>query len=89
MAATTKPFSDYDQNQQFRKAYIDTGAMTVDGFAASAVGRKITQTISTTSSANDTLTFNFYENSTDLLMTLVVIYTDSTYSTLLSVERTV
>lgn len=87
MAHTTKPFSEYDQNQIFKKSYNENGTVGVDGFIAGRVGNKITQTVSTTTAPNDTLTF-VYTDIDGPLMTLVVIYTDNTYNTLISVQRT-
>lgn len=88
MAASSKSMSDYDQNQIVRKVYNDSGTLSVDGFVAGAVGRKITETTSTTTNPDDTKTYHFYENVSTLLMTIVVIYTDNTYETLVSVQRT-
>jgi hypothetical protein len=59
----------------------------VNGFLAGKVGRKITQTITTTNVPNDTAVYAFSEGATSLY-TYTVIYTDATQSVLLSAERT-
>ena len=87
MAQTSKPFSERDPGQVQQLAFNDVDAsLTTGGFLTAKVGRKIVQTISTTSSPNDTLTFTFSENGTQLYQ-FKVIYTDSSYSTMISAER--
>ena len=88
MSDATKPFSLYDQQQIFKKAYNPSGTLAVDGFLAGEVGRKITRALTTTNVLNDTEIFSYYENQTTLLFQLTVVYTDATRSDLLSVERT-
>lgn len=86
MSATQKRFSEFDQNQIFKKSYNDAGTLSVDGFIAGLVGRKVALAISTTTVANDTQTFTFSENGTTLFV-IKIIYTDSSYSTMISAER--
>lgn len=86
MSATQKRFSEFDQNQIFKKSYNDAGTLSVDGFLTGLVGRKVELTISTTTVLNDTQTFQFSENGTTLFV-LKVIYTDNTYATMISAER--
>lgn len=61
-------------------------SLTTSGYLVAKVGRKITQTISTTSVANDTLLFDYLEDSVSLYV-IKVIYTDGTRTTMTSVER--
>lgn len=87
MSNTTKGFTDRDANQVQQLVFNDVDAsLTTGGFLTGKVGRKIVQTISTTSSPNDTLTFTFSENGIQLYQ-FKVIYTDSSYSTMISAER--
>lgn len=84
-----KIWSDVDANQALYQSYNQVDAsLTTNGFLIGKVGNKITQTISTTTIANDTSTFNFYCDFTTLLYTYVLIFTDGTQSTLLSATRT-
>lgn len=57
MSQTSKPFSEYDQAQIFKKAYNDSGTISVDGFLTGAIGRKVVQAASTTTNPNDTITY--------------------------------
>lgn len=83
-----KHMTKKDDEQTARYAYNDVNAtLGVDGFIVGLVGRRITQTMSTTNVADDTATFDFFEG-TNLLYTIRVIYTDGTQETLLEVERT-
>jgi hypothetical protein len=90
MTQTAKLMSDRDASQTQKFAYNDINAsVTTDGFLAPMVGRKITQTISTTTVLNDTTTISFFEDSgSTLLYTYKIIYTDATQATWLSAERT-
>lgn len=84
---TRKPLADLDANQTLMAAFNTVDAtLTTNGFLVGLVGRKIIQTISTTSSAGDTSTFAFSENGTPLY-SLKLIYTDGTQATLISAER--
>jgi hypothetical protein len=85
---TTKGLSERDFQQTLKHSYNDIdGSLTTAGFLTGKVGRKVTQTISTTTVSNDTLTFTFSESGIDLYA-IKVIYSDATYTTLLSAERT-
>lgn len=87
MSQTTKPTSQYDSSQTLQRAFNDIDAsLTINGFLTGMVGRKITQTIGTTTVTGDTATFSFFESST-LLYTIRIIYTDNTQSTMISAER--
>lgn len=86
MSQTSKPFSEYDQAQIFKKAYNDSGTISVDGFLTGAIGRKVVQAASTTTNPNDTITYTFSESGTTLFV-IKVIYTDNTYETMISAER--
>lgn len=88
MATTTKKMSRKDQEQTLRSAYNDVNStLAVDGFLVGLVGRKVVQTITTTTLANDTAVFAFSENGV-ALYTITVIYTDGTQTIMLSAERT-
>lgn len=88
MAETTKRLSEYDYSQVLQKVMNNEGGtLGVDGFLAGKVGHKITQTVATTSVANDTEIFRYYD-SANLLLELTIIYSDGTRATLLSAERT-
>jgi hypothetical protein len=90
MASSNKIMTQKDADQAIRSAYNDVNTTVgVDGFLVGEVGRKITQTITTTTSSNDTLVFDFYEQSgASHLYQFTIIYTDSTYATMLSATRT-
>lgn len=84
-----KSWSDVDANQALQQSFNQVDAsITTNGFLIGKVGNKITQTISTTTVSNDTATFNFYCDLTTLLYTYVLVFTDSTQSTLISATRT-
>lgn len=88
MAETTKRLSDRDGMQVLQAACDDsTKTIAVSGFVNTKVGHKITLSISTTSVANDTETFSYYDGAT-LLSTIVNVYTDGTRTVLVSSERT-
>lgn len=87
MAVTSKDLGFLDQGQVLKHTYNFVDAsLTTAGFLTGKVGRKIVQTISTTTSANDTQTFDFQESGISLYQ-LKVIYTDSSYATMISAER--
>lgn len=80
--------SQKDADQVLRQANNDVNAtLAVDGFLVGAVGRRVDQTISTTTVSGDTSTFVFSENGTNLY-TIKVVYTDGTQTTLLYAVRT-
>ena len=87
MASTTKQQSGLDAGQTQRKAFNDDLAvMSVDGFVTSKVGHKITLTLSQTSVANDTETFEYFDDATSL-MTIKIVYTDGNRTVMTSTER--
>jgi len=87
MSNTTKALSDRDANQTLQHTYNSVDAsITTSGFLVGKVGHKVTVAISTTSVADDTITYTFLDNGTTLYE-IELIYTDSTYDTLLSAER--
>lgn len=87
MSNTSKQTTNYDYEQTIKRAYNDVDAtVTTNGFLVGVVGRKVTQTISTTSVSGDTSTFAFSENGT-ALYSIKVIYTDGTQATMMSAER--
>lgn len=88
MGTTTKSLSRSDHEQVLTGARVDEDmTIMVNGFLAGKVGRKIIQTITTTTIPNDTAVFAFSESGT-ALYTYTIIYTDATQSVLLSAERT-
>tara|TARA_R110000803_G_scaffold187128_3_gene249496 strand:- start:3402 stop:3671 length:270 start_codon:yes stop_codon:yes gene_type:complete len=88
MPETVKRLSEYDANQIFQKTYNpEGGTIAVDGFLVGKAGRKVDVALSLTAFADDTETFTFSEDGTDLF-TLVLIYTDGSRAQLLSAERT-
>ena len=88
MAETKKQLSHRDGQQTLKGAFNDVDkSLTTNGFLVGKVGHKITLGISTTSIANDTETYSFFDDNT-LLYTLVIIYTDGTREQMISAERT-
>ncbi len=88
MNVTRKIMTQKDADQATRESYNDVDASaSMSGFLTPLVGRKVTQTITTTSVSGDTSVFSFSESGV-ALYTLTVIYTDATQSTMISVERT-
>ena len=87
MVGTLKPLSQKDHEQAIRQEHNDVnGTLSVDGFLVGLVGRRVDIASSTTTVANDTQTFTFSENGTQLYV-LQLIYTDGTQSTLMSAAR--
>ena len=87
MANTTKSLSDRDYEQAVQSVYNSVDAtLSVNGFLVGKVGHKITQTVSTTTVANDTETFAFFDG-TSMLYQIQLIYTDGSRNLLLSAER--
>lgn len=85
MSETSKTPSEYDQQQIIQRAYNKENAtVAVDGFIVGKVGRKVVRS-DISSTIED---YSFYD-STTLLYTIRITYTDSTKTTLNQVERTV
>lgn len=85
---TSKPTADLSHENVLRSAYNkEDSSITTSGFLVGKVGHKVTQATSTTTIANDTLTYNFLDGAA-LLYSIKVIYTDATYATMISAERT-
>jgi hypothetical protein len=87
MSLTSKPQAQVNQGNAIVGAYneIDKSLSTA-GFLVGVIGRKVVLTISTTTVANDTETYEHSENGT-ALFSLKVIYTDGARSLMLSAER--
>jgi hypothetical protein len=84
---TTKPTSDLSGDNVLRGSFnSEDNSISVNGFLVGKIGRKVEQTISTTTVANDTETFVFSESGT-ILYSIRVIYTNGTRDILLSAER--
>lgn len=89
MDANDKLMTERDANQVQRIAYNSVNNTTgVDGFIVGAVNRRITRAVSTTTIANDTETYNFYQNTSELLYTIRIVYTDGTRTDMLETQRT-
>lgn len=87
MSRTTKPPSDQDANQTLQGAYNEVDAsFTTNGFLVGKVGHSVALAISTTTVANDTETYTFSDDSTQLYQ-IRVIYADGTRATLLTATR--
>jgi len=87
MANSRKPMSEKDFQHVLRSSFNDTDKSLATGsFITNKVGRKIVQTITTTSITNDTLIFDYQEDGSSLYQ-VKVIYSDGTRETMLSVER--
>lgn len=88
MAETRKRLSEYDAPQITQKIYnSESGTISVDGFLAGKVGRKINQALATTAIANDTEVFTFSEDGVTLFV-LTMVYTSGTRQLMISAERT-
>lgn len=84
---TKKGLSDRDALQIFQASHNDVNSsLAVDGFLVGKVGRKVNLALATTTIANDTETYTFSENGTNLY-SIRLIYTDGTRATLISAER--
>jgi hypothetical protein len=89
MAKTTKGLANVEGSQVLQGSVnLEDQSITTSGFLVGKIGRKITQTILTTTVPNDTTDLEFSENAA-VLYTLRIIYTDGTRQTLLSAERVV
>jgi len=84
MAITSKQASKLDFEQVIKSASTDELAtIAVSGFVASKVGHKIQKTI-----VNSTTDDYSYYNQSTLLLTIRIVYDDSTKSSVSVVERT-
>jgi hypothetical protein len=82
---TTKPLTNYDYQQTLKKAYNETNAtLGVDGFVVAQVGN----TIIVTYPSNTTEIYSFYENTSTLIYTIQITYTDSTKANVSQIART-
>jgi hypothetical protein len=87
MANTTKGLSERDANQTLQASFNEVDhSLTTSGFLTGKVGHKVTLTISTTTVLNDTQVYNFFDGLVSLY-SLRLIFTDSSYATLISAER--
>lgn len=82
-----KPFSERDANQVLQSAYNDVDAtISTNGFLVGKVGNQITLVISTTTIANDTETYSFFDGIIALYQ-IKIIYTDGSRQTMISATR--
>lgn len=87
MANTTKGLSDADANQVDRYAFNDQlKTIGVDGFLSAKIGHRIELTISQTTIADDTETYEYFDNGVSLLQ-IEIVYTDGNRTVMLSSER--
>jgi hypothetical protein len=87
MARTSKGYSNKDSNQVLKASSIDEdGTLSVNGFLAGLVGRKVALALSTTTTLNDTETYTFSESGTTLYQ-IKIIYTTGSRDLMLSAER--
>jgi hypothetical protein len=85
---SAKPLSQQDPGETAQYAFNDVDAtFGVNGFLVAVVGRRIDQTISTTTVSGDTSTLAFSENGI-ALYTLKIVFTDGTQTVLLYALRT-
>lgn len=85
---STKKTSDLSHENVLRDVHSEVdNSLITNGFLIGKVGRKIEQTITTTSVAGDTAILSFLENGVQLYE-YTVIYTDATQQTMISAERT-
>jgi hypothetical protein len=87
MANINKTSTRKDANQVIKNAFNDVDdSLTTSGFLTSKVGNKIERAVSTTSIANDTETYTFYDGST-ALYSIKIVYTDGDKTDMLYAER--
>ena len=82
MSDTTKPFSEYSQNQISQKIYNNDGTIGVNGFIVGKIGHKIIKA-NTDAVTED---YSFLDGST-LLYKIRIVYVDATKEDLSTVER--
>lgn len=88
MNTSSNPPSQLNHENVLRSAHNDVShTIGVSGFVTAKIGHKITQTVTTTTVANDTLLFTYFDDNIQL-MQLRVVYVDGTRETMMSVERT-
>lgn len=88
MARLSKnPSTRRDANQVIQQSGNDVdSSLQVSGFLTSKIGAKITLAISTTDVADDTETYTFFDNETELYQ-IRLIYTSAAKTQLISAER--
>lgn len=85
MAINSKPLSEFDQTLILQKVYNpQDNTLSTAGFLNGRVGNKIEVGYPTAT----TETYSFYQNTSELLLVLLITYTDSSKSALSSAERT-
>jgi hypothetical protein len=84
---TSKPASNLSSENTLRSAFNDVdSSITTNGFLVGKVGHKVTAALSTTSIANDTITYSFFDGSTALYQ-LKLVFPSAQTLPLLSAER--
>lgn len=79
---TSKPFSEYDQQQILQKAHNPDGSIAVGSFLAGKIGHKVIRSV-VSGTVDD---YSFYDNST-LLYTIRVTYSDGDHTEINLAER--
>lgn len=81
------PSTRRDGMQAIQQSHNDVdSSLQVSGFLTSKIGAKVELAISTTSVANDTETYTFFDGDTQLYQ-IQVIYTSAAKSQMISAER--
>jgi len=81
------PSTRRDSGQVLQSSHNDVdSSLQVSGFLTSKIGARITSTLSTTTVANDTETFTFFDGAIQLYQ-IQIIYTDGNREELTSAER--
>jgi hypothetical protein len=87
MSHINKVLSERDANQTLQSAYNDVDAtISTNGFLVGKVGNQVALAISTTTVANDTETYTFFDNATQLYQ-IRIIYTDGSRNTIITATR--
>jgi hypothetical protein len=87
MSRTNKKSSKKDGLQTLQMAFNDSDAsLTTSGFLSGKVGHKVTLAIQTTTVADDTELYSFFDD-TELLYQIRLVYTSAAKVQLISAER--
>lgn len=85
--STSKPMSNMSNENVLRSAHNEIDAsITTNGFLVGKVGHKVTTALSTTTLANDTVTYSFFDGAVQLYQIKVVYGTTQTVD-IVSAER--
>lgn len=85
--STSKQTSNASNENVLRSAHNEVDAsITTNGFLVGKVGHKVTAVVSTTNLANDTITFTFFDDATQLYQ-LKIVYPTAQTIPFVSAER--